>query len=111
MLQRLYILLNKKIKVTLQYNGGTQSQMHDWLDRKLWGMPCTYRPQTGNSLGKKLKLAVKDSFRRGNKNVIVIGKLFSSLMKISMKGVQGNGYIYYNSEIQELPALWHNQIL
>jgi glycosyltransferase A (GT-A) superfamily protein (DUF2064 family) len=68
------ISYSKSINVTLQYNGGTLSQMHEWLDRKLWGLPCTYKPQTGNTLGEKLKLAVKDSFQRGNENVIVIGK-------------------------------------
>ncbi|XP_053377641.1 uncharacterized protein LOC123529317 [Mercenaria mercenaria] len=72
-LQKVYNSLNKAVNVTLQYNGGTQAQMHDWLDRKLWGLPCVYRPQTGNSLGEKLKFAVKDSFSRGNERVVVIG--------------------------------------
>lgn len=61
------------LSVTLQYNGGTHDDMSFWLDRKLYGLPCTYRPQVGASLGEKLKLAVKDSFKRGNTYVIVIG--------------------------------------
>lgn len=73
MLQRVYCKLKKSVHVTLQYNGGLQSQMHYWLDRKLWELPCVYRPQSGDSLGDKLKLAVKDSFNRGNRYVVVIG--------------------------------------
>ncbi|KAL4225796.1 hypothetical protein ACF0H5_013787 [Mactra antiquata] len=72
-LQKAYISLNKSILVSLQYNGGTTSEMEYWLQRKLWGLPCTYRVQQGNTLGDKLKNAIKESFERGNKSVIVIG--------------------------------------
>lgn len=63
----------ESISVVLQYNGGTSTEMDYWLQRKLWGVPCIFRPQNGNSLGDKLKNAIKESFGRGNQSVVVIG--------------------------------------
>ena len=62
------------INVTLQYYGGTYSQMKYWIQRQLHNLPCSYRPQSDGNLGQKLTSAVKDSFKRLNNYVIVIGK-------------------------------------
>ena len=64
----------KDIDVTLQYIGGSHNQMKYWIDKKIQGMPSYYRPQKGNNLGEKLKLAISDSFGRGHQYVVVIGK-------------------------------------
>ncbi|XP_052252151.1 uncharacterized protein LOC127858850 isoform X2 [Dreissena polymorpha] len=61
------------IRVTVQYNGGSESQMKYWLERRLCGLPCSYHAQADGDLGAKLKSAVKASFDRGSQYVIVIG--------------------------------------
>ena len=75
----------KDIDVTLQYTGGSHNQMKYWIDKKMQGMPCYYRPQKGNNLGEKLKLSISDSFGRGHQYVVVIGKYASFLSKLKSK--------------------------
>ena len=65
----------KDVDITLQYTGGSHTQMKYWLDKKMDGMPCYYRPQKENNLSEILGSAISDSFRRGHQYVVVIGKL------------------------------------
>lgn len=63
-----------KVNVAILYNGGTQSEMHYWLNRKSHSLRCSFRAQTAGNLGEKLTSAVKESFRKGNTEVVVIGQ-------------------------------------
>ena len=65
----------KDVDITLQYAGGSHSQMKYWLDKKMQGIPCYYRPQKGNNLSEVLGSAISDSFGRGHQYVVIIGKL------------------------------------
>ena len=70
----------KDVDITLQYAGGSHTQMKYWLNKKMQGIPCYYRPQKGNNLSEVLGSAISDSFGRGHQYVVAIGKLYCTFL-------------------------------
>ena len=67
-----YYTTDDDISTKLYYYGGTEQQMKYWLDRRKCNMSWQEQPNGG--LGIKLASGFKDSFNRGSKYTIVIGK-------------------------------------